>query len=582
MLAAQPIPRYPGMGSTAFHAPVPMDDPVNSVSPSLQSALGFSGEVLGSRSLAPLLHQGPLGSPAEQALMSHVKGDLTEHLAGKLLAHGFFEESGPWIGITPHRTGNAGIDGLMVRVRRNGRMELMVVESKYGSSKLGKPKIGAQMGRAWTSKHLADTAKDYQRLSEFGKGKRLVRASTWSRKHAEGVLRVPLRDGKYADMWRSGDKLCFNSNDPDVANHQIKRKLEQVGARLGDAAAGRHHYRARVFRLEAVGKNHRVILQKIDPDTLNLTTTRIEEGQFDKLPKDIQKMLRSTFEKHFRALGWSKESSEKMADRACKDAQYFKEMSKHPRWSPWAGVDRYLLYTSVGSALAAFAVDAFMQQLTTGRIDWKRSAGLGLVGGVAGGVGYYVGIQVHAFLVTTEIGRTLVETLPTKYLTDKSAAVVAGGLASGLVASAILAYGAYLMGYSDLRAANRQMIAGGAAILGGAGFTSGAMALAIAVGHASTGTAISTLGGAAATNAAMAWLGGGAASVGGFGMAGGAVVLSGGAAVAAVAIGAGVGVVFKHMDRVEQRRVLEGRLELVTQQVERGVLGSGNAGCLRH
>jgi len=281
-------------------------------------------------------------------------------------------------------------------------------------------------------------------------------------------------------------------------------------------------------------------------------------------------LLRSTFERHFRALGRSKDEAAKMAERSCKDAQYFKEMSKHPRWTPWAGVDRYLLYTSVGSALAAFAVDALMQQLTTGRIDWKRSAALGLVGGVAGGVGYYVGIQVHTLLVTTEVGRAIIEALPTKYFAHKSAAAVAGGLASGLVASAILAYGSYLLGYSDLRAANRQMVAGGAAIMGGAGFTSGAMALAMAVGHASTGTAISSLGGAAATNAAMAWLGGGAASAGGFGMAGGAVVLSGGAAIVAVAIGAGVGAAFKYMDKVEQQRVLEGRLELVGKRVERG------------
>jgi hypothetical protein len=497
--------------------------------------------------------------------MSHLKGDLTEHLAGKLLAHGFFEESGPWIGITPHRTGNAGIDGLMVRVRGNGSLDLMVVESKYGSSKLGMTKSGPQMGRQWTSKHLEATARDYQDLSAFGKGKRLVRGSTWARKHAKGVLRVPLDDGKYADVWMSGDKLCFNSNDPDIANHRIKRRLAQLGSRLEEASLYPHRYRSRLFRLEAVGSNHRVTLQAIDPNTLEKTLGEIYEGPFDKLPKHIQKMLRGTFTKHFQALGWSRESAEKMADKACKDAQYFKEMSKHPRWSPWAGMDRYLLYTSVGSALAAFAVDALVQLLTAGRIDWKRSAALGLVGGVAGGVGYYVGIQVHTFLVTTEIGRSLIEALPSKYFAHRSAAAVAGGLASGLVASAILAYGAYLMGYSDLRSANRQMVAGGAAIVGGAGFTSGAMALAVAVGHAGTGTAISSLSGAAAHSATMAWLGFG------YGMAGGAAVLSGGAVIVAVALGSGVGAVFKHMDKVEQQRVLEGRLELVGRRVEHGI-----------
>lgn len=72
---------------------------------------------------------------------------------------------------------------------------------------------------------------------------------------------------------------------------------------------------------------------------------------------------------------------------------------------------------------------------------------------------------------------------------------MAGGLASGAIAGAITAFGAY----------------------GAAG----------ALATASTGTAIASLCGAAATNATLAFFGGGSLAAGGLGMAGGTVVLGG-------------------------------------------------------
>lgn len=90
------------------------------------------------------------------------------------------------------------------------------------------------------------------------------------------------------------------------------------------------------------------------------------------------------------------------------------------------------------------------------------------------------------------------------------ASSMATGLASGAMAGALTAFGAY----------------------------SAAGALATA----STGTAIASLSGAAATNATLAFFGGGALSVGGLGMAGGTAVLGGlvaGPALAVLGIVAG-------------------------------------------
>lgn len=75
------------------------------------------------------------------------------------------------------------------------------------------------------------------------------------------------------------------------------------------------------------------------------------------------------------------------------------------------------------------------------------------------------------------------------------ASSMAGGLASGAMAGAITAFGAY----------------------GAAG----------ALATASTGTAIASLSGAAATNATLAFFGGGSLAAGGLGMAGGTAVLGG-------------------------------------------------------
>lgn len=81
---------------------------------------------------------------------------------------------------------------------------------------------------------------------------------------------------------------------------------------------------------------------------------------------------------------------------------------------------------------------------------------------------------------------------------------LAGGLASGAMAGALTAFGAY----------------------GAAG----------TLATASTGTAIASLNGAAATNATLAFFGGGSLAAGGLGMAGGTAVLGGLVAGPALAV----------------------------------------------
>lgn len=105
-----------------------------------------------------------------------------------------------------------------------------------------------------------------------------------------------------------------------------------------------------------------------------------------------------------------------------------------------------------------------------------------------------------------EFARFRIDAQELKNLREMSdfAGSILGGTASGAVAGALTAFGAY----------------------------SGVMAL----GAASTGTAIATLSGAAATNATLAFLGGGSLAAGGLGMAGGMAVLGGLVAAPALAV----------------------------------------------
>ncbi len=382
------IPSYPGVGAASYHAPLINPSSVEaSVTPApVQMVVGHLGVTQGAHLSVPLLHEGSVLGHAERTLMSHLKGAFTEVVADKMLFGGLFHEAGAWVAGTPHQVGRGGIDSLMFRVKGNGHIDLMVVESKYGSSKLGNTGDGLQMGRQWASSRLAATARDYQQMSDFVKGKRLVEGSSWSRFRAKKVICVPLKDGKVAEVWRSGDRVYYRSDASNVTPDQIKHKLAQAGQVLDAAANGKITYRSRVFRLDTVGKNHRITFEHFDPDTLKLTPGKIFTGSFDKLPKEIQGILRSTFERQFQALGWSQKDAREIAKRACYDAQFYQKMRRQPHWNLRAGFDRYMLYTGVVAGLATFGMDAFFQWFFTDQVDWTRSAVLGVIGGGGGAV----------------------------------------------------------------------------------------------------------------------------------------------------------------------------------------------------
>ncbi len=203
-----------------------------------------------------------------------------------------------------------------------------------------------------------------------------------------------------------------------------------------------------------------------------------------------------------------------------------------------------------GGMILVGVLDLLAQAGTPGDINWNRNltyAGLGMVanyGGVSsGGVVQKVLLQSRKTALTFALSRP-------------AWATVASGMLGGTIASAIVAYGSFALGYGDLQAANRTMAIG---LIGtSVGTMTGMATLAAiqALGTASTGAAISGLSGVAATNAAMAWLGGGSLAAGGGGVALGSVILTGGVVVMVVGVSAAVWYFLNYFDKqVEQERV---------------------------
>lgn len=517
----------------------------------------ISGEVArltagrAARRLATILFEGPTGSPYA---MNVVKGGVTEGLMQRLFAESFLENSGRWQAATPTRIGGRGIDGLYVRLARDGRIRsVLVAEAKYGTSRLGSTLCGVQMSDGWVRDRLAQTATLYHDLADRMSYLRVLRAH---RAPAAGttMTRVPLAGGKEALVWKSDRGLHMYTNGRTTVG-QVIRQAQRLEAHLVQTAEGSIAYRGRLFRFGAVGNRHRIEVTNMGTKGSVLKY----EGRFDELPAFVRRAIRGTYRRAFHALSWDADAAESLVEKACNDASFFRRMSPEPRWKWHAGLDRgALLAGMIGGAFGMLA-EVFGQSWRVGVVRWRRVAIMGAVGFVGSAVGHVVGVQVTAFFVVTEVGRNIARTLPVR-----ASAQVIGGTAGGLVAAAVVAYGAALLGKTDWRTAHVQMVGAAAGTAAGMAVTSTASALVAAYGTAGTGTAISSLSGAAATNAMVAWFGFGG------GMVVGGAVLTAGFAIVAAGIGTLVSQGSRLLDERERARLLEGRLHLVRARVRAG------------
>ncbi|MEK8021125.1 MAG: hypothetical protein VSS75_030000 [Candidatus Parabeggiatoa sp.] len=188
-----------------------------------------------------------------------------------------------------------------------------------------------------------------------------------------------------------------------------------------------------------------------------------------------------------------------------------------------------------------------LSQLSSGQeVDWQEVGKITALGGISGYAGTFTGTVVQHSLLNNQ------SMLLSKLSTRASAPL--GGFSGGMMASAVFSYGAYFLGYSDLKTANRSMIAGGIGAAASTIASVTALGLVATFGTAGTGTAIASLSGAAATNATLALIGGGTLAAGGGGVAAGTTILTGGTALIVIGVGAGIMYMYHLGDESTERK----------------------------
>ena len=328
-------------------------------------------------------------------------------------------------------------------------------------------------------------------------------------------------------------------------------------------------YKARIIRYESIGRQHRITIKSLDHKTGKYISKQVIKGELDRLPKNIRKFIHQEYKEQLKKSlpgNYSESKWNELADRCCKNPEYFKSMNRESRWTYKAGLDWYAVFSAITAGGLAFVFDTLTQYFNTKSVDWERAGKIGLLGALSGFVGYYSGVQTNVILtkVTQNISKANI-------LSKLGKSSKIGGVSGGIFASVVLAYGLYVLGYSELKTANRSVAEAGLGAVAGVGVTTGAWVLVGTYGTASTGTAISTLSGVSATNAITAWFGGGSIAAGGGGMAVGAMTLSGISIAGAIIVGIGLRYINKYLDEKEQQQLITGRLKIISERVEKSI-----------
>lgn len=438
-----------------------------------------------------------------------VKGIYGESVAHRVMQSQLLTRDS-WHAITP-RSGPQGFDHLHIRLDSSGNpIDMVVGETKYGSSRLGMTKDGIQLGRDWVRKRLHGLGKRY--LVVAASEKIVAKKLPFSPGRQVSVV---LSNGRQCHFWKASSQdpnWHYDGKADDLA--EARKKASSMGDFLCKAAKGEVPYRVVHHQVHSTQKmtitwythdrdGRRILLSKnvlsLSPkfSTTGVLTTEAE--------KELAKLV-------LKQMPWlTNGEARQLAREINRSGSSNKLLS---------GVSRFLVLgraTLMNGGIAG-ALDAGMGLVEGGALSLGRTA---TTFGVAG-----VGGTVQGLLRGGVLGN----------ICSGSSAGYTGGFASGggLLAAAFVAVEAYhaLAGAQDATTMARNS----ALALSGPLASAATFGLVAAFGTASTGTAISSLSGIAAYNAAMAWLGGGSIAAGGYGMLLGGAVLGGVAVVATAAL----------------------------------------------
>lgn len=446
----------------------------------------------------------------------HIKGSIGEQIATKSITRDFLAK-GNWHSITP-RSGPQGFDHLVLKLNKNGiPTDVLVGESKYGSSKLGFTKDGKQMSPKWVKARFRGLSTRYTTVHQTEKIQPHTKLPLNPRHH----LSIVTGDNKVIHFWQSknpGNKTWY-SNATQAELTQAKKLAGEYSKFFKAAGDGLIGYKSRLFHIAPKGND--IVLNIYDGNNLHHGAKPMHKPIILKnalsaklTGKEIRDALASKLQPHFK--NFSENQLKYLANKLQK--QYTAQQLIQQR-SLLASNVKALGMNSV----AAGAIPLFINLCTSGEVNWHD-------------VSYSIGSATAAFGSSIAINTLMTKLGASAALNSTISVASAYGMGG-------VAYAAILYAAGDIDSTQAAQI-GGASMAGGvaaAAVNAGLMALPSAIGATSgTGTAIASLGGAAAKNATLAYLGGGTVASGGGGMALGTLVTGGAVAVAAIAVTYGV------------------------------------------
>lgn len=522
---------------------------------------------------------------------ANFRGNFAESLAGSYLTSGADLSSGKaWYSLDPgavmvkhggtmtlldpSKTGRAGFDGLFMQFNSKGNpTDVMILESKFGSSQLGQTKyFGKQMSDAWVRSRAEKTALHYKRMSKLIDGGRIQRSkvSPASAKISGKVTQVPINNKEGVSIWYDTSKGCYvYYSERPVSDKVLKHAADKVAQFMEGVADGKVTPRKVLWHVDAKQGSITVTRESINANGEVIRGSRrtidilskpyaqlspnnqalIDDAVINSISKQHYGYMPEDLARQQAKIDWETAKAHGKAE------QFIREYNPDKPKFAWKTAGASALKSGlIGAAFAlVFSAGAnlFSSMYYGADFDYKSVFQDAALGFLSAGAGTFAGIGTNYLLSNSQ--SLLAQMIPQKF------SALFSGSVSVLIASAIFSYGYALLHGGNLSEGNRLMITGMAATTAGALAGYAILQTAMLVGTASTGTAISTLSGAVATKAAMAWLGGGAVSAGGWGVAGGSLVLSGGTLIVVIGVSAAINYgwsLLKEEERIERLKYL--------------------------
>ena len=377
---------------------------------------------------------------------NHIKGDFGESVAGNAILKSFLEKEGRWSAITP-RSGRQGLDHLFIKTYKSGKIsQILVGESKYNTSARGNTADGFQGTRAYVNKRLEVLAKRYEQLSQM-KSFRFGKVPLDPNRE----LCVKLSSGKKVYFWRekAGGEWHFTGTRAEL--DQARVLLPNYAEAFSDAANGAGRvakYRSRVFHIVPRG----------DSVEINIYDgTKIPNGNMkaavpvNKKPIVIDGALLDKSATSARDLAAVLKRKMHLDDKeAIAYAKYLREHNDPKSLMAKFSLAKTVISSSAVAAGVAVVTDGVVQLLTTGEIDARPlalTAGSVFAGTLAG-----QGVNIA---LTKPKPRLFIKRVSGPLRCSVAAtATFASSAAAGAVISALMSYGSYFLGWSDLKSAN--------------------------------------------------------------------------------------------------------------------------------